>query len=174
MRRRPASETHFLPTDIHAVRLPKCRKYNHTPQCVEYTMCILLYMVHTSYTIHVICIFICTILYYYYKRHNDNAHLKVAAFSPYHDYAQRRRWRCGGEEDPDGGGSGSGKDVVVVPRVGGKPVSLVGSVAAAAAIYTRSRHTHTHTNYPYSHAHRNTWFTWPYHLAPHRSHGQSS
>jgi len=63
-----------------------------------------------------------------------------------------------------------GNDAVVVPRVGGKPVSLVGSDAAAAARNTRSTHTHTRTEIPGSPG-RITWLPTGEH---HRRRGPSS
>lgn len=59
----------------------------------------------------------------------------------------RQRWRCGGEEDPDDGGPGSGKDVVVVAAGRGKAGFTSGEWRRHNR-NTRSstQHTHTHTH----------------------------
>jgi len=66
----------------------------------------------------------------------------------------RQRWRCGGEEDPDDGGPGSGKDVVVVAAGRGKAGFTSGEWRRHNR-NTRSstQHTHTHTH---THSHTRT------------------
>lgn len=119
----PRVKPNFFPTDTRGDG-----KNNHT----VYNMHM---VVHTGTYIY---IYLDIILYYFIiiKRHNDNTHLKVAAFSPYYattTTTTTMRWRRRSRRRRRRRrrlGSGGGKDEVVVPRVGGKPVSLVGSDAA--------------------------------------------